>query len=79
MRIPSIRVGSNLLADVAEAPVLPDTLVRLSKHWIEGLVAVSECRRRVPRDGKGSDVDLEQINYQHSASLGQVPVKAPLS
>lgn len=57
-----------------EAPVLSDTLVRLSKHWVEGLVAVSECRRRVSGDGKGSNVNLEQIEYECSESPGQIPV-----
>lgn len=49
---------SNLLADVVEAPVFSDALVRLPKQWVEGLVAVPERRRGVSRDGKGSDVNL---------------------
>lgn len=67
----------NLLADVVEALVFSDELVRLSKHWVEGLVAVPECGRGVSRDGKGSNVDLEQIQYQHSASGPQVARRTP--
>lgn len=56
-----------------EAAVLSDALVRLSQHWVEGLVAVSECRRGVSRDGKGSNVNLERIKYERSASVQQIP------
>ena len=47
-----------LLADEAETAVLSDALVGLPQHRVKGLVAVSERRRRVTRDGEGSDVNL---------------------
>lgn len=47
-----------LLTDEAEAAVLPDTLVRLPQHRVEGLVAVPERRSGVTRDSEGSNVNL---------------------
>ena len=51
-----------LLADEAEAAVLPDALVRLPQHRVERLVSVPERRRGVTRDGKGSNVNLKERN-----------------
>lgn len=52
-----------LLADEAEAAVLPDALVGLPQHRVKGLVAVSECRGGVTRDSEGSNVNLWEMKY----------------
>lgn len=53
-----------LLADEAEAAVLPDALVRLTQHRVEGFVAVPERRRGVTGDREGSDVNLREMKYK---------------
>ena len=54
--------GSDLLADHPKPAVFPHTLVGLPQHRVEGLVAVPEDRRSIPRDGEGSHVDLQEVD-----------------
>lgn len=56
-----------LLADEAEAAVLPDALVRFPQHRVEGLVAVPEGGGGVTGDGEGSDVNLQEIKDKHKS------------
>lgn len=52
--------GTNLLANVAEATVLSDTLKRLSQNGIEGFVAVAILSCGVARYGKSSNINLRR-------------------
>ena len=63
-----------LLADEAEAAVLPDALEGLSQQRVEGFVVVPERRGGVTGDSKGSDVNLQERKDNH-LSVRPFPIR----